>query len=345
MLIKEELKEYAREIGVAALGVTNSEPISEGLHIYKERIKRSYLTGGCKPRAGFEPSNLHKRVDPKRSFSETKSIVVIAVPYKVKYKQERIPEFSGNLARIGWGRDYHLVVAEKLRKIEQFLRDINGDIKTRVLVDTGPLLERSFAVRAGIGWIGKNNTLIVPKYGSFVYIGELLLDLEIEPDEPHDGDCGKCNKCIEACPTKALVEPWMLNTRICMSYLTQVPELAPEWIMPLLDGKLYGCDICQNVCPYNVKAPDDGDLAFCPTKLLPKPDLSSILQLSRNEYIALVGDTAVEWMGREILQKNALVALARYHNAGALKLIEENKQDPRPLIRDAAQWSLNYASQ
>jgi len=345
MLLKEELKNYAQEIGIAALGVTNSEPISEGLHIYEERIRRSFLTGGCKPRAGFEPSNLGKRIDPKKSFSETKSIIVIAVPYKISYVQENIPTLAGNLARIGWGRDYHLVVADKLRKIEQFLKDILGSINTRVLVDTGPLIERSFAVRAGIGWIGKNNTLIVPKYGSFVYIGELLINQEIEPDEPLNKDCGECTKCIEACPTQALVGPWMLNTRICISYLTQVPELAPDWIVPLLDGGLYGCDICQDACPYNVKAPDEGDPAFYPVKLLPKPDLVNLLAMNRNAYIDVVGETAVERVGREILQKNALVALARYRNDNSSKIIEQAKQDPRPFIRAVAQWCLNYVHQ
>lgn len=345
MLFKEELKIYAREIGVAAIGITDVEPISEGLHIYEERIKNSYLTGGRKPRAGFEPPNLSKRVDPKKSFSEAKSIIVISVPYKISYVQKNIPTLAGNLARIGWGRDYHLLVAEKLRKLEQFLKDILGAIKTKAIVDTGPLLERSFAVRAGIGWIGKNNTLIVPKYGSFVYIGELLINQEIEPDEPLNIDCGKCTKCIDACPTNALVEPWMLNTRICMSYLTQVPELAPDWIIPLLDGSLYGCDICQDVCPYNIKAPDMGDPAFYPNKLLPKPDLVSLLSMNRNTYIDVVGETAVEWVGREILQKNALVALARYRNAEASKIIEQAKQDHRPFIRAAAQWSFNFVHQ
>lgn len=346
MSLKEELKSYAAEIGIAALGVAGPETLgeNEGLSIYRERVRRSFLTGGDKPRAGFEPPDYERRIDPLRSLRGVRSIVVIAVPYKVNYLQESIPDLSGKVARVGWGRDYHLVVAEKLRKIEQFLHDALGEIRTRPIVDSGPLFERAFAVRSGIGWIGKNNTLIVPRVGSYVYLGELLLDQAIEPDSPLDRDCGACTKCLEACPTKALVEPRMLNTRICISYLTQVLEVAPEWIVPLIDGNLYGCDICQDACPFNKKAPFAGDPEFLPRQLLPQPDLRQILGMDVKDYIEIVGITAAEWVGREILQKNALVALTRYRSPEALELLELAQRDKRPGIRSAAQWAMEYVS-
>ena len=342
--LKEELKVYAEEIGIAALGVADPEALAdqEGLNVYRERVRRSFLTGGDKPRAGFEPADFNRRIDPRRILRDVKSIIVVAVPYKVDFSQKDVPFLAGRVARVGWGRDYHLVVSEKLRKIEQYFRDALGDIKAVSMVDSGPLFERAFAVRAGVGWIGKNNTLIVPKVGSYVYLGEILLDRKIEPDQPLDRGCGSCTKCIEACPTGALVEPWMLNTRVCISYLTQVSEVAPEWIVPLLGGNIYGCDICQDACPFNARAPYAGDPEFCPRYLLPQPDLRELMEMDARVFIEKIGSTAAEWVGREVLQKNALVALIRYSNAEVSGLLEKAEQDSRPLIRSTARWVKNY---
>lgn len=346
MSLKEELKAYAREIGIAALGVAGPEALAdhEGLEVYRERVRRAFLTGGDKPREGFEPADLSRRIDPQRTLQGVKSVIVAAVPYKVDFSQEDVPSLAGRVARVGWGRDYHLVVTDKLRKIEQYLREALGEIKSVSMVDSGPLFERAFAVRAGIGWIGKNNTLIVPQVGSYVFLGEILIDRMIEPDQPLDRGCGSCTRCVEACPTKALAEPWMLNTRNCISYLTQVPELAPEWIVPHLGGSIYGCDICQDACPFNVRAPYAGDPEFIPQQLLPQPDLRELMEMDENIFNERVGDTAAGWIGRDVVQKNALVALTGYSSKEALELVEQALQDSRPLIRSTAQWVKSYIS-
>jgi len=340
---KNELKSYAKEIGIASLGVTGPEPLDNyATAIYKKRIENKYLTGGKNPLPGFEQKNLQLRFDPRQSFSGVKSIISLAIPYNVDHSQPEKGKFHGQLARVGWGRDYHVVVTEKMTRLVQFLRDFFPDLRYKLMVDTGPLLERGFAWRAGLGWIGKNNTLIVPGVGSFVFLGEILIDKRLEPDVPLDENCGECEECIEACPTHALVEPYMLNTRICLSFLTQISELPPEWVLPVMKGRIYGCDTCQDVCPYNKAAPKIGEKAFIPDIFEPFPDLIELIYMDLKKYIEIIGPTSAEWVGRSILQKNAIVGLADYKDPSTLPVIKRLEQDQRSTVRQAAQWAEKY---
>jgi len=337
MSFKEKLKAYAKEIGVVALGVTGTKPISgEAELIYRRRIERGFLSGGNVPYRGFEEKNLKQCFDPKQSFPSAKSLISIAVPYKISYSQETKPEYHGYLARVGWGRDYHLVVREKIKKLCKFIRNFFPEVNFRTMVDNGPLLERGFAARAGLGWIGKNNTLIVPNVGSFVYLGEILLDIELEEDAPLNIDCGECTDCLKACPTGALVEPYMLNVRTCISFLTQIPELPEDWIFPHMDRMIYGCDICQEVCPFNKSGPSLGDPAFFPERFLPYHDLIDLISMDVKRYTEVIGQTSAEWVGRDTMQKNAIVALAHYDDPGILPYLRKLQKDERPLIKNAA---------
>jgi len=336
MSFKQELRAYAKEIGIAALGITDAGPIEgEAEDIYRKRIEKGFLTAGNVPRYGFEEKNLKRRFDPKKSFSRAKSLISAAVPYKIKYDQGKKPQYHGYLARLGWGKDYHLVVSEKLRKLCQFIRDFFPNVNYRTMVDSGPLLERGFAVRAGVGWIGKNNTLIVPDIGSFVFLGEILLDIELEQDRPLIRDCGGCTKCIEACPTGALKESYMLNTRICLSFLTQIPELPQDWILPHMNRMIYGCDICQEVCPFNKTAPDRGDKAFIPEQFPPYPDLMDLISMDTKRYIEVVGPTSAEWVGRDVIQKNAILALTYYNGPEIIPFLENLQKEERAVIKKA----------
>jgi len=337
MSFKKELKTYAKEIGIVALGVTDAGPIEgKAKDIYLKRIEKGFLSGGDVPCYGFEEKNLKSRFDPKKSFSRAKSLISAAVPYKINYKQGEKPKYHGYLARVGWGKDYHLVVSEKLRKLCQFIRDFFPQVKYRTMVDTGPLLERGFAVRAGVGWIGKNNTLIVPDIGSFVFLGEILVDIELEPDVSLNRDCGGCTECLKACPTGALVEPYMLNTRICISFLTQIPELPQDWILPHMNRMIYGCDICQEVCPFNKTAPDAGDKAFIPEQFPPYPDLMDLINMDVKRYIEIVGNSSAEWVGRDVIQKNAILALTQYSDPKLVPVLKKLQKNKRPLIYKAA---------
>ena len=177
MNIEDEIKDYAGEIGVASIGVTSSERLDIALPIYRRRMERGYLTG-------FEERDLELRLDPRQSLAGVQSIISIAVPYNVDYVPSREPKFHGQIARVAWGRDYHVVVSEKLTKISKLLKEYFPDLKYAMMVDTGPLLDRVIAWRAGLGWFGKNNTLIVPRVGSWVFLGEILITTRLRTDSP-----------------------------------------------------------------------------------------------------------------------------------------------------------------
>jgi epoxyqueuosine reductase len=329
---KDAIKNYARSIGVAAIGVTGPERFDIVLPIYKKRIERGYLSG-------FEEKNLELRLDPHLSMPEVKSIISLAVPYNVDYRQEKKPKYHGQVARVGWGRDYHVVVTEKMTKLAQFIRELYPDLKYHMMVDGGPLMDRAVAWRAGLGWIGKNNTLIVPRVGSYVFLGEILIDKYLESDSPLKMSCGECEQCLKACPTGALVEPFTLNTKTCLSYLTQTAEQIPDWVVPKMEGRIYGCDICQDACPHNVGAPKIGDRGFVPSTIEPYPDLIELASMDPAHWIETVGQTAGEWVGRGIIQRNAIVGLSDYDDPQILSFLQKLQDDPRALISDTARWA------
>jgi len=330
--IEDEIKEYAREIGAAAVGITGPERLDEALPIYRRRIERGYLTG-------FEERDLELRLDPARSLAGVQSVISLAVPYNVDYVQSTTPKFSGQIARVAWGRDYHAVVSEKMAKLSAFLKDRFAGLKCAAMVDSGPLMDRVIAWRAGLGWFGKNNTLIVPRVGSWVFLGELLIDKRLRTDSPTTGDCGQCEECLKACPTKALVEPYMLNGKICLSYLTQTADQAPDQLVRKMGRRVYGCDICQEVCPYNKAAPKIGDKAFTPHVLDPRPDLIDLISMDQRRFEETVNQTSAGWVGRSVIQRNAIIALADYKDPDTLPIVEKLQADDRPLISNASRWA------
>ncbi len=332
MSVEDEIKDYARTIGVAAVGITGPERLDVALPIYRRRMERGYLTG-------FEERDLELRLDPRQTLADVQSIISIAVPYNVEYVPGTKPKFHGLIAKVAWGRDYHVVVSEKMTKISELLKEYFTDLKYIMMVDTGPLLDRVIAWRAGLGWFGKNNTLIVPRVGSWVFLGEILINKRLRTDSPMRGDCGQCDECLKACPTGALVEPYMLDGRICLSYLTQTADPPPDWIIPKIEKRIYGCDVCQQVCPHNKGAPKIGDKAFTPQFLDPNPDLLDLISMDRNRYAETVGQTSAGWVGRDVIQRNAIVGLANYKDLGTLPIVEKLQGDERTLISDVSRWA------
>ncbi len=332
--MEEQIKEYAKEIGIVAIGITGPGRFDDALPIYRKRILRGYLTGGRVPKPGFEEPDLELRVNPALSLSGVNSIVSVAVPYNTDYSQSRKPEYHGQIAKVAWGRDYHVVVSDKMNRIVQFLKDFYPDIRYKMMVDSGPLIDRVVALRAGLGWIGKNNTLIVPGVGSWVFLGEILIDKKLQADSPITMDCGRCEECIKACPTRALVEPHVLNARLCLSYVTQNQDVPSSWILTRLGRRLYGCDICQEACPHNRTAPRIGDKAFTPDVVSPFPDLIRTIEMDAKSHAETFGQTSAGWIGHTLIQRNAILALADYKDTRNLPLVKKLQHDSRPLIRE-----------
>jgi epoxyqueuosine reductase len=216
------------------------------------------------------------------------------------------------------------------------------DCQGRGVVDTAPLLERDFARRAGLGWFGKNTMLLNKRQGSYFFLGALLLDLELQPDPPHESShCGTCMACLEACPTQAFVEPGLLDSRRCLSYLTiEVKGSIPDAMRPEMKEWLFGCDVCQEVCPWNRKAPPGMEPALQPRPELVAIDLMELFSLTDEEFRRRFRDTALWRTRRRGLLRNAALILGNRGDRAALPVLRKAKGDPEPVIREAAAWAI-----
>ena len=232
---KEIIKDISRKLNIDKIGFTDSEPLKK-IEEYLLYRRDNNLT------SEFENDNIEERIDPKLTMESCKSIIVIALSYNVDYKAKQEEKFSGRLSKSSWGLDYHLVLKDKMEKlIEQALKKI--DFEYKIYVDTGPLVDRELARKAGIGYYGKNCSIMNDELGSFIFLGYILTDLEILPDETIDGGCEGCNICVESCPTNALYEPYRLNPNRCISYLTQTKNPIAEELKRKMVRSIYGCDI------------------------------------------------------------------------------------------------------
>ncbi len=258
--------------------------------------------------------NVEVRNDPARLLSGCGTIIVIAVNYYTPQLHLKFPDFP-KISRYAWGRDYHKVVSGILKKLAVEVQDIAdaagiGNVNYQVAVDTAPFRDKVWAQKAGLGWIGKNSTLITRKFGSWVFIGSLLTNLHLEPDSEHPDHCGTCTRCIDACPTEALVGPSQLDSRACISYLTiEYEGHIPDRYCEKLSGWIFGCDICQDVCPWNRFAKPTNTRDFKPREGLVVPDLQLLSQMSVEEYDSLTRGTALRRAGRDRLRRNALAVM------------------------------------
>lgn len=248
-----------------------------------------------------------------------RSVVVVALDYRTDEPAPRQPGY-GRVSRYAWGReDYHSVIRKKLKQVAAALHDEVPDCKTRGVVDTAPVLERDAARRAGLGWFGKNTMLISKYRGSYFFLGALLTDVDLEPDEPHESShCGTCTACLDACPTDAFVEPYVLDARRCISYLT-IELRDGDVEQPLrsqLDGWVFGCDVCQEVCPWNSKAPVSDEHAFLPTNS-ELPGLLSLKEIASMDEAAFrqrFAGTPLERTGLAALQRSARYVAEQEHS-------------------------------
>ncbi|MCJ0932337.1 tRNA epoxyqueuosine(34) reductase QueG [Virgibacillus halodenitrificans] len=335
--LKQEVIEYSKEIGIDKIGFASADVFSE----LKERLKRQQTLGY---QSGFEKGSVDERTEPTRLLPEAQSIISIALAYPSRMKdapKSTKEERRGIFARASWGIDYHVVMREKLDKLADFLKEKVPDVSNRVMVDTGELSDRAVAERAGIGFSGKNTAIITPEFGSFVYLGELITNIPFLPDSPVEDSCGDCTKCLDACPTGALVQGGQLNAQRCIAFLTQTKDFLPDEFRTKIGNRVYGCDTCQVVCPKNKKVDFHHHPEFEPDHEISKPKLKPMLRISNREFKNTFGSIAGSWRGKKPLQRNALIALGHYKDITAVEeVIEVMQTDPRPVIRGTAAWSL-----
>jgi epoxyqueuosine reductase len=336
-LTRNDMEEIRKKLGIDLLGTTTAEPfhdVVETLQMYRERGYES----------GFEHPVIEERVDPSAHVPGAKSIVAIAMAYHTEQHADlkRPKGIRGALSKYAWGLDYHLVLREKLDELaDEIQQRVGRKIKYSSSVDTGPLVDRSVAHRAGIGWFGKHCSIITEKFGSWVFLGQLVTDVAIEPSPPGPASlCGDCDLCMRACPTGALVDPFTTDSSKCLSYITQMKGFVPEEYRTKFGTRIWGCDTCQAVCPSNKGAAAGTHEGFLPDQDLSYPDLLELLEMSNREFKRIFGKTAAAWRGLTVMKRNAIIALGNIKDARAVPKLIQLLQDERPEIRGTAAWSL-----
>lgn len=234
-----------------------------------------------------------------------------------------------------------MAVRERLNLIEQWLKNRVPDVQTKSMVDTGELVDRAVAERAGIGWSGKNCSIITPEFGSYVYLGEMITNIPFIPDSPIENECGDCTLCLDVCPTGALVNPGQLNSKRCVAFLTQTKDFLPDEFRKEIGNRIYGCDTCQTVCPKNKGKMNWIHEEFKPEPELAKPLLKPLLHMSNKEFKAKFGYMSGSWRGKKPIQRNAIIALAHFKEQSAVPdLIDTMNKDERPVMRGTAAWAI-----
>jgi epoxyqueuosine reductase len=285
--------------------------------------------------------NAHKRVDPQKVLAGAKSIVSLAVAYSADQPQTSIPNSAGLVARYARFADYHKVIGEKLQSLAAFVNELGGQgTQSLWYVDTGPLLERDIAQRAGLGFIGKHTNLISRRLGNWIFLSEIITTLALAPDEPEKNRCGSCSRCLTACPTAAITAPFQLDARRCISYLTiELKGPIPLELRPAIGNRIYGCDDCLAVCPWNRFAREGGMMAAHARPDLATPDLLELLVLDDPAFSRRFQGTPILRVKRRGLLRNVCVALGNIADVSALPALDRASRDPDALIAEHARWA------
>jgi epoxyqueuosine reductase len=285
----------------------------------------------------YLPRWAEKRADTRLPFPGVSSAVVVAMNYGGT-------QSPGPIARYARGNDYHDVMIAKLEALHAWVRETTGqDVRGKAYVDTGPILERDLARRAGLGWFGKNTNLIHPKLGSFFFLGALLLDLELPPDQPFATDhCGTCTRCLDACPTDAFVAPGTLDATRCISYLTiELRGPIPEPLRAPIGQHVYGCDVCQDVCPWNIRfARDLTEPALTPRPEMESPVVAALLGMSTEEWRTFAKGSPIKRTKRRGFLRNLAIALGNENDPATVPRLIDALSDEEPLVRGHAAWAL-----
>ncbi len=344
MQLKAQLISFARQIGFDSCRIATCDMPTHASEF------REWLREGAHGEMNYMQRGEEKRCDPQKVLSGAKSIVVLALNYfqgegnrrspaSAKLRRGRQTAATGTIARYAWGDDYHDVIEAKLDKIDQFLRGFGGQQKC--YVDTGPILERDHAAQAGIGWHGKNTMLIDERLGTWFFLAEILTTLELLADQPVEDRCGTCERCIKACPTGAITAPHRLDARRCISYLTiELKGSIPLELRPLIGDRIFGCDDCLDVCPWNRFAQVSHETAFSARESTTGMSLREYLRLSDVEFRQLFRNSPIKRIKHRGFLRNVCVALGNAGDVSDLPALKRAAADPEPLIAEHAAWAI-----
>jgi len=335
------VKRLATRHGLSVSAVTTAEPFSDVAQHLGDHIGKGHIDGlswFTRERAEFS-SDVRNLLPAARSIL---SVGISCWPGPTAKPDDGIPR--GRISRYAWGKDYHRVLKRRMKALHADLeRQLDRKVDARLLVDTARIVERAVAARAGLGWYGKNACLIVPGHGSWVLLGEILLDIDLEPDHPLNRNCGRCTICIDTCPTEAIIAPYTIHTPTCISFLTiELRESIPRELRPKIGDWVYGCDVCQEVCPYTGAAEPASDAELLPATIDNAfPSLHWLLEMTPDQFGATYFGTAVPRTKRRGLARNAAIALGNIGtDADIPALTTAMTEHDEPLVRGHAAWAI-----
>jgi epoxyqueuosine reductase len=332
---KRFIRDEALRLGAANVRIASADADDTARGAMRESFARGDLATW-----GYGEAYASAACDPRTLLADARAVICVAVPYRTADPPER--PLRGRVSNYAWSADYHTRMYALLNEIARRIDERAGGAVTVVACDTKPLAERAFAARSGLGWIGKHTNLIAPKDGSFVFLGEIVTTIALEPDPPLRKTCGSCTRCIPACPTGALRGDYTIDATRCISDLTQRTDAIPRPLRPLVGTWVWGCDLCQRACPPNARAASAGtarDAAI--SEATGSPVLIELLQLRSGEFKRSYRRTAMGWRGAAILRRNAAVALGNALDRSAVPaLTRALSADPHRLVRGHAAWAL-----
>jgi epoxyqueuosine reductase len=331
-------KEEAQRLGFELVGIS---PVKPPPH---EESFAEWLRRGLSGELEYMKRTEELRRDPHRLVPWAVSVISVGMNYQTPFPRPAAAslEPTGWISRYAWGDDYHKLIKDRLESLLDTIQGIcNSPVEGKVFVDSGPVLEREYAGIAGIGWIGKNTHLISPQRGSWFFLGELFLSIPLAYDQAIRNRCGQCDLCLKACPTGAFVGPYVLDARRCISYLTiELKGFIPRHLRPLIGNHIFGCDICQEICPYNVKAQPTGEAAYTPRAGLYAPALIPLLALNEDEFRRRFHGSPILRAKRKGLLRNVAVALGNSKSFEALPALIRALDDEEALVRGHVAWAL-----
>jgi len=331
-------KALGKSLGFDIVGITTADRFARDEEAALERVNEGLMDG----LPWYTAGRVRKANSPRKLLEDARSVVSLAMSYNYGEAEPKGQGPHGKIARYAWGEDYHEVMKKRLRQFVSALPDLAGrPVNTRIFVDDGPMNDRAAAERAGVGWFGKNTNILNPTYGSWLLLGQVITDLDLVPDAPLKKNCGECVRCIDDCPTGAIVAPYVIDNRKCISFLTiELRGPIPRDLRPLVGDWVFGCDICQDVCPVNWKAGPALEPAFRKRHDFDAPTLLPLLELDDEGFRERFRGSPIKRAKRVGLQRNVCVALGNIGDPVSVPALAKVLESDEPLLREHAAWAL-----
>jgi epoxyqueuosine reductase len=328
------LREKAKELGFAKIGISRAERLDarNGLE--------DWLAAGRHGEMYWMGRSAEKRLDPRTLLSEARSVISLAANYYTPQSHSQ-DERHGRISRYAWGRDYHAVLTKRLKLLVEWIGQSHPQASGLYYCDTGPVMDKAWAHKSGLGWIGKHSNLITRELGSWVFLAEIVLNLDLEPEQESRNYCGTCCRCLDVCPTRAIVAPYVVDARLCISYLTiELRGPIPGELRPMIGSRIFGCDDCQDVCPWNRFATPCDEDQFYPADGNQIPVLIELMQLTKDQFEERFRESPVRRAKYAGFLRNVAVALGNSHDPGAFGVLARALGHSEPLVRSHAAWAL-----